>query len=86
MSGYRFKGGGQFRQTLDGVLAINRKLTRQDIARLVGASREMVPRVMHDLVDGGYIRTEPKRIVLSHKLEVYAREIGHAHTHAGKAR
>ena len=73
-------------EQVDGVLAINRKLSRQDIAKLVGASREMVTRVMRDLVDGGYIRTEPKRIVLHHKLEVYAREIGHAHTHAGKAK
>lgn len=71
-------------EQVDGVLAINRKLSRQDIAKLVGASREMVTRVMRDLVDGGYIRTEPKRIVLSHKLESYAKEIGHAHTHAGK--
>ena len=71
-------------EQVDGVLAINRKLSNQDIAKLVGASREMVTRVMRDLVDGSYIHTESKRIVLSHKLETYAKEIGHAHTHAGK--
>lgn len=60
----------------DGVLVIGRRLTRQDIARMVGASREMVSRVMRDLVAGDYIRIEPRKIVLYPKLVAYAGEIG----------
>ncbi len=40
------------------------KLTHQDIANMVGASREMVSRVMKELVFGGYIRVEQKYITL----------------------
>jgi len=40
------------------------KLTHQEIANMVGASREMVSRVMKELQCGGYIRTEKKRIEL----------------------
>lgn len=38
------------------------KLTHQDIANMVGASREMVSRVMKELVVGGYIRIHQKHI------------------------
>lgn len=38
------------------------KLTHQDIANMVGASREMVSRVMKELVIGGYIEIEQKHI------------------------
>jgi CRP-like cAMP-binding protein len=38
-------------------LQIKEKATRQDIAKLVGASREMVSRVMRDLEDQGFIKT-----------------------------
>lgn len=62
----------------DGVLTIARRLTRQDIARMVGASREMVSRVMRDLTAGDYIRAEPRKIVLYPKLAAYAGEIGRA--------
>ncbi len=37
---------------------IRDKVSRQDIAKMVGASREMVSRVMKDLEDRGYIRTQ----------------------------
>lgn len=40
------------------------KLTHQDIANMVGASREMVSRVMKELVFGGYIQVEQKHITL----------------------
>lgn len=40
------------------------KLTHQDIANMVGASREMVSRVMKELVFGGYIEVDQKRITL----------------------
>lgn len=38
------------------------KLTHQDIANMVGASREMVSRVMKELVVGGYIEVQQKHI------------------------
>ncbi len=47
---------------------IERHLTQQEIANLVGASREMVNRIVRDLVIGGYIAVEDHRIVLRRKL------------------
>jgi CRP/FNR family cyclic AMP-dependent transcriptional regulator len=41
----------------DGVLVIRERISRQDIAKMVGASREMVSRVMKDIEDRGYIET-----------------------------
>lgn len=38
-------------------LLIKDKITRQDIAKMVGASREMVSRVMRDFEDQGFIKT-----------------------------
>ncbi len=58
---------------------VNKKLTRQDIARMVGASREMVSRVLHDLAEGDYIRMDGRRIILRDKLITYASELGRAH-------
>jgi CRP/FNR family cyclic AMP-dependent transcriptional regulator len=48
----------------NGLRVIRRKVTKQDMAKMVGASREMVSRVMKDLERSGYIRIEPGRIVL----------------------
>lgn len=48
-----------------GVRMIRRKLTKQDMAKMIGASREMVSRVMKDLETSGYIRIEEGRIVLN---------------------
>jgi CRP-like cAMP-binding protein len=39
-------------------LVIRDKLTRQDIAKMVGASREMVSRVMRDFEEQGFIRVD----------------------------
>lgn len=44
------------------VIPVN--LNRQDIAKMVGASREMVSRVMTDLTERGYLRVEDGRLVL----------------------
>jgi len=41
----------------DGVMTIRERISRQDIAKMVGASREMVSRVMKDLEDRGFIET-----------------------------
>jgi CRP/FNR family transcriptional regulator, cyclic AMP receptor protein len=62
-------------------LVVKRKLTRQDIGRLVGASREMVTRVMRDLADGHYINIDSKKILLYPKLEMYTKEIGRAYAY-----
>ena len=48
-------------------------LTKQDIARMIGASREMVSRVMKDLVDMGHVSYEGSTIVLHEKLAESAR-------------
>lgn len=55
-------------EDIDGVKIINQKLTHQDIARMIGSSREMVSRIMKDLQKGGYITSESKRIVINEKL------------------
>ncbi|HHC72596.1 MAG TPA: Crp/Fnr family transcriptional regulator [Thiotrichales bacterium] len=51
-----------------GVLVIRQKLTHQEIANMVGASREMVSRILKDLTLGGYIRVEGRQITIRHKL------------------
>ena len=45
-------------ETADGELLIREKISRQDIAKMVGASREMVSRVMKDLEERGFIQTQ----------------------------
>lgn len=52
----------------DGKLVIAERLTQQDIANRVGASREMVARIMKDLVNGRYISMDHKRIQINEKL------------------
>ncbi|CAK0739371.1 CRP/FNR family transcriptional regulator, cyclic AMP receptor protein [Gammaproteobacteria bacterium] len=44
------------------------RLTHQEIASMVGASREMVSRILKDLKQGGYIETDGKRIILKERL------------------
>ncbi len=52
----------------EGHQVIDERLTHQDLANMVGASREMVSRIMKDLARGGYITIEGKRIVIKEKL------------------
>ena len=49
----------------DGRRIIPRRLTKQDIAKMIGASREMVSRVMKDLEGSGYILVDDGQIVLN---------------------
>lgn len=44
------------------------KLTQQDIADRVGASRDMIGKLMKDLVGGGYLHVEDRTITLLKKL------------------
>jgi CRP-like cAMP-binding protein len=39
----------------EGQLVIRDRVSRQDVAKMIGASREMVSRVMKDLEDRGFI-------------------------------
>jgi CRP/FNR family cyclic AMP-dependent transcriptional regulator len=52
----------------DGQLVIREKLTQQDIAERIGASRDMISRVMKDLVGGGYLAIEDRAIKVLKKL------------------
>lgn len=52
----------------DSKLVVKQKLTQQDIANLVGASREMVTRILRDLNTGGYIDVKGKVITINNRL------------------
>lgn len=47
---------------------IEERLTQQEIASRVGASREMVSRILKELSDGGYISAQRGRIVIHRRL------------------
>jgi CRP/FNR family transcriptional regulator, cyclic AMP receptor protein len=49
---------------VDGEKMVVKKMSKQDIAKMIGASREMVSRVMKDLQLGGYIEVRGRSIVL----------------------
>lgn len=55
-------------ETVDGQEMISQPLTQQAIADRVGSSREMIARILKELVFGGYIRLENKRIIIVQKL------------------
>ena len=48
----------------EGVQIIRHKVSRQDMAKVVGASREMVSRVMKDLEERGVIETQDNGFVI----------------------
>jgi CRP/FNR family transcriptional regulator, cyclic AMP receptor protein len=52
-------------QPENGKLVIQEKLTQQDIASRVGASREMISKIFKELVTGGYISINRKRITIN---------------------
>lgn len=51
-----------------GQRVVRERLTQQDIAEHVGASREMISRILKDLTSGGYVKNDAGRIVLLKKL------------------
>ncbi len=55
-------------QPVDGKMVVPEKLTQQDIADRVGASRDMIGKLMKDLTGGGYIAVEDRTITLLRKL------------------
>jgi CRP/FNR family cyclic AMP-dependent transcriptional regulator len=44
------------------------KVTHNTLAQIVGASREMVSKLMKDLEKGGYVQSHPDRLVLCKRL------------------
>ena len=55
----------EYSEKEDGVRVVRRKLTKMDMSKMVGASREMVSRVMKDLEQRGFIRTEKGCIIIN---------------------
>jgi CRP/FNR family cyclic AMP-dependent transcriptional regulator len=51
-------------ENVNGEKIVTKRLPKQDIAKMIGASREMVSRVMKDLQMGGYIEMRGTNIVL----------------------
>lgn len=47
---------------------VQERFTHQDIADMIGSSREMVSRILKDLEVGGYISIDKKRITINRKL------------------
>ena len=52
----------------DGHQVVEERLTQQDIADRVGASRDMIGKLMKDLVGGGYLAVEDRRIAILKRL------------------
>lgn len=53
--------------TKDDVLFIPQRPTQQELANMVGASREMVNKIMKELTKGGYIIIEDKTLIIHRK-------------------
>jgi len=51
-----------------GSIKVLEKLTQQDIADRVGASRDMIGKLLKDLVAGGYLLVEDRQITIVKKL------------------
>jgi CRP-like cAMP-binding protein len=54
------------REESPGHWVIEGKVSRQDVAKMIGASREMVSRVIKDLEERGFIQTLPDGRTLIH--------------------
>ena len=55
-------------ERVDGQLVIENRPTQQEIANRIGASREMVARILKDLQTGNYISIDGKRLTINDKL------------------
>jgi CRP/FNR family transcriptional regulator, cyclic AMP receptor protein len=58
----------QMAEDVDGERIIRNKVSRQDLAKIVGASREMVSRVMKDLEERGMVHTQESGAVVIKEL------------------
>lgn len=52
-------------QEVNGRRVVVRKVSKQDMARMIGASREMVSKVMRDLENSGYILQDGDQLVIT---------------------
>jgi CRP/FNR family transcriptional regulator, cyclic AMP receptor protein len=52
----------------DGKLVVRERLTQQEIADRIGASRDMIGKLMKDLIGGGYLSVEDRVITILKKL------------------
>ena len=55
-------------QDVEGKAVVPERLTQQEIADRVGASRDMIGKLMKDLVAGGYLAVEDRTITILKKL------------------
>lgn len=55
-------------RTVEGKQVVPEKLTQQEIADRVGASRDMIGKLMKDLVAGGYLSVEDRTITILKRL------------------
>lgn len=60
-------------QDIDGLWVVKQAPPKQEMARMIGASREMVSRVMKDLQQRGYIRAEKRKVILLDRLSMAKR-------------
>jgi CRP/FNR family cyclic AMP-dependent transcriptional regulator len=60
-------------QPVDGQWIIEKAPPKQEIARMIGASREMVSRVVKDLHDKGVIRAEKRKIFVLDRQSMHRR-------------
>ena len=60
-------------EEIDGMWIVRSAPPKQEIARMIGASREMVSRVVKDLQLRGYIRAEKRKIFLLDKISMAKR-------------
>ncbi|MEK7877552.1 MAG: cyclic nucleotide-binding domain-containing protein [Pseudomonadota bacterium] len=60
-------------QEIDGLWTVKQAPPKQEMARMIGASREMVSRVMKDLRQRGYIRTDKRKVILLDKMSMAKR-------------
>jgi CRP/FNR family cyclic AMP-dependent transcriptional regulator len=63
-------------EEIDGQWIVKQAPPKQEIARMIGASREMVSRVVKDLQQRGYIRAEKRRVYLLDKISMTRRISG----------
>jgi CRP/FNR family cyclic AMP-dependent transcriptional regulator len=55
-------------EEVDGLKVVRKKVSKQDIAKMIGASREMVSRVMKDLGLRGLIEETDGGVILREKI------------------
>ena len=65
---------------LDGRWVVEHAPPKQEIARMIGASREMVSRVVKDLQRKGLIRAEKRKIFVLDKQSMHRRASTRHHT------